>query len=311
MQFIGVKMKNILIEEINKLKNERNAIILAHYYQSPEVQEIADIVGDSLALSKAAASTDADTIVFCGVHFMAETAKILSPEKTVLLPEITAGCPMADMIDRDDILSYRQANPQAKVMCYVNSTAEVKAVSDVCVTSTNAQKIASNYIGQQVLYVPDQNLAEYLNKNVDGLNLDLWPGHCCIHNNLKLDKTIELQKLHPDAELIVHPECNPKIVDIADYVGSTAGLLNYVKQSTHNKFIIGTEEGILHQMHKQTEGKEFILLSDKLVCRNMKKTNLDKVAHVLRTLENQIELDSKVLNDAKIAVDKMMELSNV
>ncbi len=304
-------MKKKLIEEINILKKERNAIILAHYYQNPDVQEIADIVGDSLALSKAAASTDADIIVFCGVHFMAETAKILSPEKIVLLPELSAGCPMADMIDRDDVLAYREANPNAKVMCYVNSTAEVKAVSDVCVTSTNAEQIACNYIGEQVLYVPDQNLAEYLNKKVEGLNLDLWPGHCCIHNNLKLEQTLELQKLHPDAELIVHPECNPKIVDIADYVGSTAGLLNYVKESNHNKFIVGTEEGILHQMHKQTEGKEFILLSDKLVCRNMKKTNLEKVANVLNTLENQIELDAEIIAAAGLAVDKMMELSNV
>lgn len=298
-----------IVEQINKLKEERNAVILAHYYQSPEIQDIADYVGDSLALSIAAQNTDADVIVFCGVHFMAETAKIISPEKTVLLPELEAGCPMADMIIARDVVAYKQANPNAKVMCYVNSTAEVKAVSDICVTSTNAMKIAEHYVGEQMLYVPDQNLGEYLNKQVDGLDLDLWPGHCCIHNNIKPEQVELMRSKYPDAQLIVHPECNPRVVQLADYVGSTQGLLNYVKASDHNQFIVGTEEGILHQMRLQTEGKEFVLLTERLVCKNMKKIDLNKVHHVLSTMSNQIEIEEEVLKSAQKAVNTMLELS--
>lgn len=298
-----------LVENIMKLKAERNAVILAHYYQPAEVQDIADYIGDSLALSIAAQNTDADVIVFCGVHFMAETAKIISPEKTVLLPELEAGCPMADMIISRDVKAYKQANPNAKVMCYVNSTADVKAVSDICVTSTNAMKIAKNFVGQQMLYVPDQNLGEYLNKQVEGLELDLWPGHCCIHNNIKPAQVELMRAKYPNAELIVHPECNPRVVELADYVGSTQGLLNYVKASDHDQFIVGTEEGILHQMKLQTEGKQFHLLTERLLCKNMKKINLEKVHNVLSTMSNQIEIEEEILKSAKGAVDRMLELS--
>lgn len=302
-------MTNNIIENIKKLKEERNAVILAHYYQSPEIQDLADYTGDSLALSIAARDTDADVIVFCGVHFMAETAKIISPDKTVLLPELEAGCPMADMVTAEGVEAYRAANPDAKVMCYVNSTAAVKAVSDICVTSTNAMKIASNFSGQQMLYVPDQNLGEYLNKQVEGLELDLWPGHCCIHNNIKPKQVTDMKAKYPNAELIVHPECNPRVVAMADYVGSTQGLLNYVKQSDHNQFIIGTEEGILHQMRTQTTGKEFILLTERLWCKNMKKITLEKIENVLTTMDNQIEIEQSTLERAQLAVNRMLELS--
>lgn len=298
-----------LVEEIKRLKVEKNAVILAHYYQSPEVQDIADHIGDSLALSIAAQKTDAEVIVFCGVHFMAETAKIISPNKIVLLPELEAGCPMADMIDGDDVIAYKEANPGAKVMCYVNSTAAVKAVSDICVTSTNAMKIAEHFVGEKMLYVPDQNLGEYLNKQVEGLDLDLWPGHCCIHNNIKVQQVEKMCAEYPDAQLIVHPECNPKVVALADYVGSTQGLLNYVKNSDHSSFIVGTEMGILHQMELQTEGKEFHLLTERLLCKNMKKTNLDKVYNVLNEMTNQIEIEENTLVAAKRAVERMLELS--
>lgn len=302
-------MNDLLVKEIEKLKVERNAVILAHYYQSPVIQDIADYIGDSLALSIAAQNTDADVIVFCGVHFMAETAKIISQNKTVLLPELDAGCPMADMIDSDDVVAYKEANPGAKVMCYVNSTAAVKAVSDICVTSTNAMQIAKHYAGQKMLYVPDQNLGEYLNGQVEGLELDLWPGHCCIHNNIKPEQVELMCAKYPDALLIVHPECNPKVVAMADYVGSTQGLLNYVKQTDHKQFIVGTEVGILHQMELQTEGKEFHLLSDRLWCKNMKKTDLNKVYDVLKNMTNQIEIEKSVLESAKYAVNLMLELS--
>lgn len=300
---------NTLVEDIKRLKQEKNAVILAHYYQSPEIQDIADHIGDSLALSIAAKNTNADVIVFCGVHFMAETAKIISPEKIVLLPDLDAGCPMADMVDREGVLAYKKAHPEAKVMCYVNSTAAVKAVSDVCVTSTNAMKIAEHYKGQQMLYVPDQNLGEYLNEQVEGLTLDLWPGHCCIHNNIKPDQVFKMKDLYPNAKLIVHPECNPKVVKLADFVGSTQALLNYVKDSSETEFIVGTEEGILHQMNKQTEGKTFQLLTEKLVCRNMKKITLEKLEMCMREMSNQIEIEQQVITQAKRAVDKMLELS--
>lgn len=302
-------MNNKIVENILRLKEERNAVILAHYYQCPEVQDVADFVGDSLALSLAAKETTADVIVFCGVHFMAETAKIISPEKTVLLPNLDAGCPMADMVDRNGVVAYREAHPDAKVMCYVNSTAAVKAVSDICVTSTNALKIAEHYKGQQMLYVPDQNLGEYLNQQVEGLELDLWPGNCCIHNNIKPAQVEKMRSLYPEAKLIVHPECNPRVVALADFVGSTQGLLNYVKQSTDTQFIVGTEEGILHQMNKQTTGKEFVLLTENLYCRNMKKIDLEKVEAVLTNMTNQIEIDDDTLNKAALAVNKMLELS--
>lgn len=300
---------NNIVEEIKRLKEEKNAVILAHYYQIPEIQDIADYVGDSLALSIAAKETNADMIVFCGVHFMAETAKIISPEKTVILPALDAGCPMADMVTSKALAAYKEAHPGAQVMCYVNSTASVKALSDICVTSTNAMKIAQNYVGQKMLYVPDQNLGEYLNKQVEGLDLDLWPGNCCIHNNIKPAQVEKMRELYPNAKLIVHPECNPRVVALADYVGSTQGLLNYVKDSSETEFIVGTEKGILHQMEKQTEGKTFHLLTERLNCVNMKKTTLDKVRDSMRDETNQIEIDEDTLTKAARAVNKMLELS--
>lgn len=309
MQFKRRVMNDKLVAEIIELKKQHNAVILAHYYQSPEIQDIADYVGDSLALSIAARDTNADMIVFCGVHFMAETAKIISPEKTVILPDLDAGCPMADMVTSEGVIAYKKAHPNAKVMCYVNSTAAVKAVSDVCVTSTNAKKIAKHYVGEQMLYVPDQNLGEYLNMQVPGLNLDLWAGHCCIHNNIKTDKVLAMRAKYPNSKLIVHPECNPKVVALADFVGSTQALLNYVIASDDQEFIIGTEHGIIHQMNKQTTGKQFHLLTESLVCRNMKKITLDKVATCMRDLTNQIELEEQIIIDAKRAVDRMLELS--
>lgn len=297
------------IEEIKKLKKEKKAVILAHYYQDGVIQDIADHVGDSLALSIAAGKTDADIILFCGVHFMAETAKLISPEKKVLLPDLDAGCPMADMVNEKALIAYKESHPGAKVMCYVNSTAKVKALSDICVTSTNAMKIAKEFVGQQMLYVPDQNLGEYLNNQVEGLNLDLWPGHCCIHNNLKVSEVEKMRELHPNAKLIVHPESNPKVVAIADYVGSTQGLLNYVIASEDEEFIVGTERGILHQMEKQTTGKSFYLLSERLTCRTMKMTNLEKMYNVLKDETNVIEIEQEIAVKAAKAVNKMLEMS--
>lgn len=298
-----------LQEKILKLKKEKNAVILAHYYQNDEIQEIADYIGDSLYLAQISTKLKEDTIIFCGVHFMAETAKILVPEKTVLLPDLNAGCPMADMVTATALEEYRALNPNAKIICYVNSTAEVKALSDICVTSSNAKQIAQRYVGEQLLYVPDQNLGNYLNQQIPGLNMDLWPGHCCIHNNLKVKQVEEQQELHPNAELVVHPEANPDVVELADFVGSTKALLNYVIASDKQEFIVGTEKGILFEMRRQCPQKQFYLLSERLSCRTMKMTTLEKVYDVLLNNTNQIEVKPEVAKDAKKAIDKMLELS--
>ncbi len=298
-----------LQNEIINLKKEKNAIILAHYYQSDEIQEIADYIGDSLYLAQISKQIKEDTIVFCGVHFMAETTKILMPNKTVLSPDLEAGCPMADMVNKEAIIDYKSINPDAKIICYVNSTAEVKALSDICVTSSNAKQIAKNFIGQKLLYVPDQNLGNYLNEQIPGLNMDLWPGHCCIHNNLKLDDVKREKSNYPNAKLIVHPEANPEVVNLADFVGSTKALLEYVKNSGDNEFIVGTERGILFEMRRSCPEKTFVLLSERLTCRTMKMTDLQKVKAVLLNGTNEIVVDFKVANGAKKAIDAMLELS--
>ncbi len=300
---------NILQEEILKFKKEKNAVILAHYYQNDEIQEIADYIGDSLYLAQVSKKLTEDVIVFCGVHFMAETTKILVPEKTVLLPDLNAGCPMADMVTSDSLKDYKKENPDAKIICYVNSTAAVKAESDVCVTSSNALSIASNFKGEKLLYVPDQNLGHYLNQQIPGLNMDLWPGHCCIHNNLKTSQVDEMQKQYPNAELIVHPEANPAVVEMAKFVGSTKALLEYTINSEHDEFIVGTERGILFEMRRNNPNKKFHLLSEKLTCRTMKLTSLEKVHHVLVNNENAIEVDPNIAAKAKHAIDLMLELS--
>ncbi len=296
-------------EEILRLKAEKDAVILAHYYQRDEIQEIADYIGDSLYLAQVAKKLENKILVFCGVHFMAETAKILSPEKMVLLPDLDAGCPMADMVNHQALEDYKRENPEAKIICYVNSTAAVKALSDVCVTSTNAKKIAENFVGEKLLYVPDQNLGNYLNLQIPGLNMDLWPGHCCIHNNLRVEQVTDLKTKYPEAEVIIHPEANPKVVEMADFVGSTKALLDYSTQSDAKEFIVGTERGILYAMRQQNPDKQFHLLSERLTCRTMKMTTIDKVYNVLNEEKNEIIVDLDTAKEAYKALDLMLELS--
>ncbi len=300
--------RRMMIKEINALKQARNAVILAHYYQYPEVQDIADFVGDSYALSRKAAETEADTIVFCGVHFMAETAKLLSPEKTVLLPEADAGCPMADRITADDLARYKAENPERTVVCYVNSTAGVKALSDVCVTSANAEKILAHYQDHRLLYVPDKNLGNYVKRKFN-LDLEAWPGFCCIHNDLTVELVTTMRKRYPDAALIVHPEAPLDVLDEADYVGGTKGLIEYVKTSPHSQYLVGTEEGLLHEMHKTAPEKDVIVLTPDLRCYDMKKTTLESVHRALKTNTHAIEVDPEVAQGARRAIDKMMALS--
>lgn len=300
--------KKEMINAIKRLKEEKNAVLLAHYYQIGDIQDIADYVGDSLYLSQVAHQTDADIIVFAGVHFMAETAKILSPDKTVLLPVKDAGCPMADMATADKLKAYKEANPDRFIICYVNSTAAVKAESDVCVTSSNALDIITHYKDKKMLYVPDQNLGRYIKEQYN-LDIDLWPGFCRIHHMLSLYDVEEMTKKYPNAELIIHPEAPYEVLQKASFIGSTKGLLNYVIESDHTEFIVGTERGILHAMRQACPDKTFHLMSPKLTCRNMKKTRLEDIYNALAHHQHNITVEKDIALKAKKALDTMLKLS--
>lgn len=298
-----------IAEKIKKLKKEKNAVILAHNYQLPEIQDIADFVGDSLGLSIEAAKTNADVIVFCGVHFMAETAKILSPRKTVLLPEKKAGCPMADMIDAEGLQSLQAAHPKALTICYVNTSAAVKALCDYCCTSANALKMAQKLLPdhQEIIFVPDKYLAQYVS---DQINHDfiMWEGYCPIHAGILPDDMMQAKLLHPGAKVIVHPECKPEITDFADIVASTEGMSRYIKSSTDKEFIIGTEVGIIHRLKKENPDKIFYPASDKALCSNMKIINLEKVLLSLENLSYEITLPSDIMEKARHSIDRMLQI---
>ena len=298
------------VEEIKRLKKEKNAIILAHYYQNGEIQDIADYLGDSLKLSMMASQTDAKIIVFCGVHFMAETAKILSPEKKVLIPVMEAGCTMANMIDEVSLGLYKKNHPDTMVLCYVNSTAKVKALSDCCVTSSNALKIIDHYLnnGEKILYCPDRNLAKYAMR-LRNVTFDCWDGDCCIHDNMNRQMVVNMKVLHPDALVVVHPEARLEVLEEADYVGSTAGIIDFVKKSPNKSFIVGTEEGILHKLKKDNPEKEFFLLDEGLRCYDMKLITLKDVYEVLENETNEVNVEESVRANAYKALDTMLKLS--
>lgn len=298
------------IKEIEKLKKEKNAIILAHLYQEAEVQDIADYLGDSLKLAQIAMETKADIIVFAGVHFMAETAKILNPNKKVLLPVLKAGCKMADMISPKALKRYKDEHPNTKIITYVNSTASVKALSDCICTSTNALKIIKYYQDQKedILYCPDQNLGNYAMK-LSGEKFDVWPGCCPIHHFLNPNAVIAMKKKHPNALIIAHPECKLDILELADFVGSTKQLIDFTKQSDKSEFIVCTEKGVIHAMEKESPSKKFYLGSDSLVCSSMKYTSLKEIYECLLNESNEIIVDEDVALSARVALDKMLELS--
>ncbi|ADY54592.1 quinolinate synthetase A [Syntrophobotulus glycolicus DSM 8271] len=300
--------KNRIIEEIRELKKSRNAVILAHYYQEGEIQDLADFVGDSLQLAQQAAKTEADVIVFCGVHFMAESAAILSPEKIVLLPDEKAGCPMADMIDAQMLREEKERIPGVKVVCYVNSSAEVKAESDVCCTSSNAEKIIKAVPEEEILFVPDGNLGKYIAAQT-GKRLHFWPGFCPTHHNLRREDILQKRAEYPQAEVLVHPECREEVWREADYVGSTAGIIRYARESDSKEFIIGTECGILHQLQKGCPDKVFYLASRVLLCPNMKKITLQKVRDSLYGLSPRITVSEEIANKAIHALEQMLSLS--
>jgi quinolinate synthase len=300
--------KEQLFNEINRLKKEKNAVILAHYYQEGSIQDIADFTGDSLYLSQVASKTDADIIVFAGVHFMAETAKILSPNKKVLLPVAEAGCPMAEMVTELRLKTYKEKYPERVIVCYVNSTAKVKALSDICVTSSNAETIIKHYKDEKLLYVPDKNLGIYMREKYN-LDMEVWPGFCCIHNDLTPKQVNDMKAKYPNAQFIVHPEAKLEVVKMADHIGSTKGLLNYTIESSHNEFIVGTEDGIIHTMKKHSPDKIFHILTPDLRCYDMKLTTLEDVYLALKEEQFEIIVPEEIREKAFIALDKMLKLS--
>lgn len=303
--------KEEMIKEINRLKIEKNAIILAHNYQIPEIQDIADVVGDSLKLSQIAAESNSDVIVLCGVHFMAESAKILAPDKKVLLPNRDAGCPMADMIDIEKLRAFKKDYPGAPVVCYVNTSAEIKAESDICVTSSNALNIVKSMESDTILFIPDRNLGDYINKQIPNKNIISFNGFCITHNRIKIDEIEKTRRLHPEALILAHPECDPEVVVRADFVGSTSAIINFAKNSDKNTFIIATEMGIMHSLENDNIGtdKKFFMLSPSLICSNMKKNRLEDIYEALKDDKYEIEVEEKVRLKAKETLDKMLELS--
>ncbi|HEY5976092.1 MAG TPA: quinolinate synthase NadA [Geobacteraceae bacterium] len=296
-----------LKQAIRQLLKERNAILLAHNYMRDEVQEIADITGDSLGLSMEAARTDASVIVFCGVHFMAESAAILAPAKTVLLPRLDAGCPMADMVTADGLQELKSRHPGVPVVTYVNSSAAVKAVSDICCTSANAVKVVNSLPDREVIFVPDRNLGRYVARQSEK-TFHFWEGYCPTHERLKPEAVQALKKQHPDALFICHPECNPAVVAMADHVCSTSGMYDYCRTSPASRFIVGTEAGILFRLRQESPTKEFILASPALICPNMKLTSLEDILDALETMTPVVTVPEEIRVPAKLALDRMLAI---
>lgn len=293
-------------EKILKLKKEKDVLIIAHSYQTKDVQEIADFVGDSYMLSKIARDSDKKTIVFCGVYFMAESAKILSPEKTIILPVIDAGCPMADMVTKEDVLELRRKHPDYTVVTYVNSSADVKSVSDICCTSSNAVQLVKNIDSDKIIFVPDKNLGSYVAKQVPEKDFIIYEGFCPIHNFVQEKEAIKAKELHPDALLLAHPECTELVLSHADFIGSTSQIIDYARNSDNEKFIVGTEQGILTILENENPDKTFYMLSPGLLCKNMKKTRVSDVLNALENMEYQIELDEETIKAAKSSLDRML-----
>jgi len=295
------------IERILELKKEKNAIILAHNYQRGEVQDIADFVGDSLELSQKAAKTDADVIVFCGVHFMAETASILNPGKTILLPDAGAGCPMANMINSAQLRQKKQELPGYTVVTYINSTAAVKAESDYCCTSANGVKVVNTIKNDKILFVPDQYLGDFISKKT-GKKMELWPGYCPTHVKIMPEDIIKQRKEHPKAKAVVHPECRPEVIALADEALSTSGMIRYAARPDVDELIVGTEIEILHRLNKENPGKKFYPASNQAICPNMKKITLEKILESLEMMMPVVKVPEEIRIRAKASVDRMLEI---
>lgn len=296
-----------LLAEIKRLKKEKNAVILAHYYVTADIQEIADYIGDSFFLSKKAVELEEKFIIFAGVNFMGESAKLLNEGKRVFMPDMTADCPMAHMVDIEKIEKMREAYPGLTVVCYINSTAEIKAHSDVCVTSANAVKIVKNLPGKDIFFIPDGNLGNYVKTQVPEKNIMVNDGFCPIHHHLTKDMVLAAKKEHPDALFIVHPECTADVLALADYVGSTSGIIHFAKESDAREFIVGTESGVFYKLLKESPEKKFYLANESMVCVNMKKVTLEKILAVLETECNEVFLPEEIKEKAMTPLTKMLE----
>lgn len=298
-----------LIEKINKLKKEKNAIVLTHTYQNIEIDEVADFSGDSLYLSQQAAKTDADVIVFAGVYFMAETAKILSPKKTVLLPNLNAGCAMADKINLEQLRAFKAQHKDIPVVCYVNSTADVKSESDVCCTSANAINVVKSLNAKEVLFVPDQHLGSFVESQLDNVKVITYPGYCPVHHEITTKDIEEKKKLYPNAKVMVHPECPSDVVKMADFTGSTTGIIKTVKESNEKEFIIVTEKGVVDRLKRDCPDKKFILINEKAVCETMKLIHLEDILYTLENNKYEIQIDKEISQKAFLAINKMVMIN--
>ena len=300
-------MNKNLINSIDELKIKKKAIILVHNYQIPEIQDIADYLGDSLDLAKTASKTDCENIIFCGVDFMAESAKILNPEKKVIIPDNTATCPMANMVDKKDLIRLKEKNPDSKVVCYINTTAEIKTLADICCTSSNGKNVVKSLKTDKIIFIPDKNLGSYIKRQVPNKNIMLWPGFCSTHNNITKEDIKSLKSKHPNAEVLVHPECRLDVIDIADHAFSTNGMVNYTKESSTKEFIIGTEKDMCYRLEKENPEKNFYPVKS-AICPNMKKITLEKVLNSLKTLEPKVNIEKDIMEKAKIPLEKMMNI---
>lgn len=308
-------MDNVFLKnEIIRLKKEKNAVILGHYYQRDEIQDLSDYIGDSLALAQMAQQCSNDIIVFCGVHFMAETAKILNPSRKVLLPDLTASCSLAESCKGEDFAKFKSEHPDHMVISYINCTAEIKAMSDLICTSGNAEKLVRSLPeDQKIIFAPDKNLGGYIN-SVTGRNMLLWDGVCMVHDAMRAERVLELRAEHPDAVVIAHPECNGALLKVADFVGSTKAMLNYIEKSGHKKFIVATETGILYEMRKNNPDKEFIVVTAKegcncADCSYMKQNTLENLYACLRDETPEIVMDAETIERAKTPIVRMLEMS--
>ncbi len=300
---------NPIITEIKKLKQEKNAVILAHCYQNVEIDEVADFVGDSLYLSQMAAKTDADIIVFAGVYFMAQTAKILNLDKKVLLPRLESGCLMADMINLQQLKEFKSKHPNIPTVCYINSTAEVKTECDICCTSSNALKIVKSLNSEKVLFLPDTYLGKWVESQLDNTEVITYPGYCPTHLRIKPEDILAAKEKYPNAKILAHPECHKEVVKLADYVGSTTGIMKYAIESNEKQFIISTEKGVVDRLKRDYPQKEFILIKDNIICPNMKWHTLDDIYNALKKEEHEINVDKEIAQKAIKCIDRMLEVS--
>lgn len=300
---------NELIEKINKLKKEKNAVILAHCYQNVEIDEVADYVGDSLYLSQMAAKTDADIILFAGVYFMAQTAKILNPAKKVLLPRMESGCRMADMISLNQLREFKSKYPDIATVCYINSTAEVKSECDMCCTSSNAVKVVKSMNAEKILFLPDTYLGKWVEAQLGNIEVITYPGFCPTHLQIRPDDIVRARQEYPNALVLAHPECHQEVTKLADYVGSTTGIMKYAIESDNKQFIIATEKGVVDRLKRDYPEKEFILIKENIVCPNMKWHTLTDIYNALENEEHEIDVDKDIASKALTCINRMLEVS--